>query len=214
MFNCLPPGRISVPGRCITGTPADYIGDHLARGRTDRAVARLHQHDQARPLHQGTLRRAGSGDGAGDGLPAMRFDLNRHQRRTLRGTETQRVDGKGFRTAGRRRHTRGHQGAGATAPYRRRARWHPYTFRRLRQRGRHNPGAGEGRTRRRRADLSERAGNGNPYRRRPGHRREHRLRRYGGRPRGALRRHVDTGPGRDHRGQRSAARLRALLRVV
>ena len=45
----------------------------------NRTVTRLHQHDPARPLYAGTLRRTGGRNRAGNGLPAMRFCLDSHQ---------------------------------------------------------------------------------------------------------------------------------------
>ena len=45
----------------------------------DRAIARLHEHDPARPLHQGAVPGAGGRNGAGHGLPAMRVGVDRHR---------------------------------------------------------------------------------------------------------------------------------------
>ena len=187
----------------------------MARGRADRPVARLAEHDAAREIFGRPLRQAGSRDRGRDRHAAGRLDHGCADR-GAQARDLPAGDGRPRLRCRRARNLAGRSQADVPASqHRRRGRRGSPAARRPVRSGQHRHGAGEGRAPARRQDRREREGDRRAPTERPRFRRILGARRRPGRHRDGrgdqLRRHVGARPRRHVGRQHSAACLRAFL---
>ena len=164
-------GQARLDRHRASGAQAAHLRHDLARGRADRPVARLAEHDAAREIFGRPLRQARGRDRRRHRHAPGRLDHGRADR----GAQARDLSPGLARPRLRRRRARDFAGRGqgdvSASQHRRRGRRGAPAARRPVRPGQHRHGAGQGRAAARREDLRGRQGHGRPPEGRPRHRR-------------------------------------------